>query len=307
MNQTTTVVFYITLAILFSVAIGVVFKFFDKYKIDHFQAIVFNYLVCVCTGCLTLGDVPFEMSMLQADWLPIMLVLGMLFVGGFNLVSRTVQYYGIAISSVAQRMSLGLSVPFSIWFYNDPYTSMTILGIVLALSSVILINIPAKHERKIVNDECLDDVKVLADSSTEKKRPKWVFLYPITSFLASVFIEIILQYLHVIHEMEPAVESIVLFALAGSFGVIGIVVMRQRLAWRNFLAGIVLGVPNYFSIYFLLRALESWNGSVVYSINNITVVAFSAILGYFFFKERLSPVNALGIVLALIASYLLIK
>ncbi len=284
---------------------------FDKYNIDHFQAIVFNYLICVITGCLALGAVPFEASMLQADWMPIMLVLGLLFVSGFNFVSRTVQHFGIAISSVAQRMSLGLSVPFSIWFYNDPYTSLTLLGIALALLSVLLINVPAKHKEVGVAtgdvSEQISSEALGAPIVAKKELSKWIFLYPIITFLVSVFIEIILQYLHVVHEMQPAVESIVLFALAGTFGVVGIVVMRQRLAWKNFLAGIALGIPNYFSIYFLLRALESWNGSVVYSVNNITVVAISAVLGYFFFKERLTPLNALGIVLALIASYLLVK
>lgn len=286
---------YIVLAILCSIAIGVIFKLFDKYNINHFQAIVFNYLVCVVTGCLALGAIPFEASMLQADWMPIMVVLGVLFVSGFNFISRTVQYFGIAIASVAQRMSLGLSVPFSIWFYKDPYTSLTILGIVLALASVVLINIPAK------------ELQASEDTETIATVPKWVFLFPLATFLISVFIEIILQYLHAVHEMKPAVESIVLFAMAGGFGVIGIVVMRQRLEWRNLVAGITLGIPNYFSIYFILRALDDWSGSVVYSVNNITVVALSAVLGYFLFKERLTPLNALGIVLALIASYLLVN
>ena len=300
--------FYIVLAILCSVAIGVVFKFFDKYSIDHFQAIVFNYLICVVTGCLALGAVPFEASMLQADWLPLMLILGLLFISGFNFVSRTVKYFGIAISSVAQRMSLGLSVPFSIWFYNDPYTSLTLLGIALALASVVLINIPAKHQEvALSSDDSASKNTSDAPNNAKKELPKWVFLYPIITFLVSVFIEIILQYLHEVHEMQPAVESIVLFALAGTFGLVGIVVMRQRLVWKNLIAGVALGIPNYFSIYFLLRALEDWNGSVVYSVNNITVVALSAVLGYFFFKERLTPLNALGIVLALIASYLLVK
>lgn len=294
---------YIVLAILCSVAIGVVFKFFDKYNINHFQAIVFNYLVCVITGCIELGAIPFEASMLQADWLPIMLVLGLLFVSGFTVISRTVQYFGIAIASVAQRMSLGLSVPFSIWFYKDPYTSLTIVGIILALASVVLINIPARKRRLATTPAMVE----VSTPSEEQRLPKGAFLFPIIAFLVSVFIEIILQYLHIVHEMEPAVESIVLFALAGSFGIVGIILLRQQLAWQNLLAGILLGIPNYFSIYFLLKALENWSGSVVYSVNNITVVALSAVLGYFFFKEKLSALNALGIGLALIASYLLVK
>lgn len=289
---------FIIFSVIFSIAIGVIFKFFDRYHINHFQAIVFNYVTCVVTGCLEMGSIPFNIGMLEADWLPIITVLGLLFISGFFFVGKTVQYFGMAIASVAQRMSIGLSVPFSIWFYNDPYTSLTILGIIMALCSVVLINIPAKASTAELE---------LAASSLENKAPQLVFLFPILALLISVFIEIILQYLHVIHEMKPAVESIVLFAFAGLFGFLGIIIMRQRIFLRNFIAGIILGIPNYFSIYFLLRALETWKGSIVYSVNNIAVVAIAAILGYFLFKERLTRLNALGIVLALIASYLLVK
>lgn len=294
---------FIILSVTFSIAIGIIFKSFDRYHIDHFQAIVFNYVTCVVTGCLELGAIPFNVGMLEADWLPIIIVLGLLFISGFFFVGKTVQYFGIAITSVAQRMSIGLSVPFSIWYYHDPYTSLTIIGIIMALCSVVLINIPAKVSNADSTAEALEVVVPAA----EKKVPTLVFLFPILALLISVFIEIILQYLHVVHEMKPAVESIVLFAFAGLFGFIGIIIMRQRVTWRNFIAGIMLGVPNYFSIYFLLRALETWKGSIVYPVNNIAVVAISAILGYFLFKERLTRLNALGIVLALIASYLLVK
>ena len=294
---------FIILAIIFSIAIGIIFKFFDRYNIDHFQAIVFNYVTCVVTGCLEMGSIPFNVSMLEADWLPIITILGLLFISGFFFVGKTVQYFGIAIASVAQRMSIGLSVPFSIWFYNDPYTSLTIVGIIMALCSVVLINVPAKVARA---DSATEALKVVVPAA-EKKVPTLVFLFPILALLISVFIEIILQYLHVVHEMKPAVESIVLFGFAGLFGFVGIVLMRQRITFRNFIAGIILGVPNYFSIYFLLRSLETWKGSIVYSVNNISVVAIAAILGYFLFKERLTRLNALGIVLALMASYLLVK
>ncbi len=245
------------------------------------------------------------MSMFQEDWVPIMLVLGTLFVSGFNFISRTVQYFGIAVASVAQRMSIGLSVPFSIWFYNDPYTALTLLGIVLALASVVLINVPAKQTAVVASTG--EQTTLGMDDSTDKKLSKWMFIFPLATFLISVFIEIILQYLHAVHKMKPAIESIVLFATAGALGIVGLIVFRKPLAWRNVVAGIFLGIPNYFSIYFILRALDSWSGSVVYSVNNITVVALSALLGYFFFKERLTPLNILGVALALVASYLLVK
>lgn len=282
---------YLLSAAFCSILIVVIFKLFDRYSINHYQAIVFNYLVCVLTGCLTLGDVPFEASMLTAPWLPIMICLGVLFIGGFNIVGRTVQHFGMAIASVAQRMSLGLSVTFAIWYYHEPYTSYKIIGILIALSAVVFINIPPKE----------------AEENTEKERAnsKWLVIYPVSIFFISAVIEILLQYLHAVHEMKPAIESIVLFASAGIVGAVGLLFFRERIQLKNIFGGLVLGIPNYFSIYFMLKALDVMDGSTVYPLCNISIVAGSALVGFLAFKERLSVLNVLGVGLAMAAIVLI--
>lgn len=290
--------FYITLAIVFSLTIGILFKLFERYNINAYQAIVINYCVCVITGCITLGAVPFETAHLQADWLPLIVVLGALFISGFNFVGLTVRYFGIAISSVAQRMSIGLSVPFAIWCYGEPYTIFKLIGIGLALLSVVLINIPTQKTEEEPTSE--DEV-----TTPPSRLDRWSFIFPISAFLISVFIEIILQYLHEIHHLEPAVESILLFSVAALLGILGLFVFREPIRWRNIVGGIVLGIPNYFSIYFLLEGVAQLGGAVAYSLNNIVVVALSAIIGYTIFKERLSQYNWMGIAVALIAIFLI--
>lgn len=269
--------------------IVVIFKLFERYSINHYQAIVVNYLICVLTGCITLGEIPFEADMLYAPWLPIMGCLGLLFMGGFNIASRTVQHFGIAIASVAQRMSLGLSVTFAIWYYGESYTYYKIIGIIVALSAVVFINFPSKNK----------------PATEQVGTSKWLVLYPISIFFISAIIEILLQYLHAVHEMKPAIESIVLFASAALIGVIGLFVFRERLALKNAIAGTILGIPNYFSIYFMLRSLDVMDGSTVYSLCNITIVAGAALVGFLVFKERLSLLNMLGVGLAILAIVLI--
>lgn len=268
--------------------IVVIFKLFDRYGINRYQAIVFNYLVCVVTGCITLGEIPFERSMLSAPWLPIMIVLGFLFMGGFNLISRTVTHFGMAITSVAQRMSLGVSATFAILYYNEPYDAFKVVGILLALSAVVFINIPNKK---------ISELEV--GFTSEEQSSKWLILYPISIFFVSASIEILLQYLHTIHHMKPAIESIVLFASAGIVGVLGLVFFKEKVQFKNIVGGIALGVPNYFSIYSMLNALGVMDGSVVYSLCNITIVTGAALVGYLVFKERLSLLNMVGILLSI--------
>ncbi|MGY8914875.1 MAG: EamA family transporter, partial [Flavobacteriales bacterium] len=72
---------------------------------------------------------------------------------------------------------------------------------------------------------------------------------------------------------------------------------------RNVIAGLVLGIFNYFSIYFLLRALQNdfINSSSIFTINNVAIVLLSTIFGILFFKETLSKMNWFGIGLAVIS------
>jgi len=75
---------------------------------------------------------------------------------------------------------------------------------------------------------------------------------------------------------------------------------RATWAW-----GTLLGVINYGSLEFLLRALEVLPGTVVFPINNIAIVVLAAGLGVAFWNERLSRGNVGGLGLALLGLLLL--
>ena len=288
---------YLLLAALCSLSLVVIFKLFGKYQIESFQAIVVNYIVCVTTGCLVDGIFPFHGQIYQEVWFGALCTLGLLFISGFYITSKTVEYFGIAIASVAQRMCLVISVTFAILFFNEAAPTLKVLGIFVALFSVICINIPPKRDEKE------------ADDAAPELASNWLYLYPIGIFVISGFIEVILQYVQKTYGLAPSEQSVLLF---GAAAILGLIVMGIALALgkitfavRNLIAGVILGIPNYFSIYFLLIALESLDGSVVYPVNNILIVGASAILGYFVFKERLSKVNIIGVVLALLSILLI--
>lgn len=55
----------------------------------------------------------------------------------------------------------------------------------------------------------------------------------------------------------------------------------------------------------MLRSLDVMDGSTVYSLCNITIVAGAALVGFLVFKERLSLLNMLGVGLAILAIVLI--
>jgi multidrug transporter EmrE-like cation transporter len=72
---------------------------------------------------------------------------------------------------------------------------------------------------------------------------------------------------------------------------------------RSWIAGIVLGIPNYFSIYLLVNAYQSMDmyPQQVLSIANVGVVLASALVGFVLFKEPVTWKKGTGIVLCLLA------
>ena len=70
---------------------------------------------------------------------------------------------------------------------------------------------------------------------------------------------------------------------------------------KNLIAGIILGVPNYYSILFLIKALQikGFESSTLFTINNVGIVVVSTIVGLILFKEKFSLKNKIGILLAI--------
>jgi multidrug transporter EmrE-like cation transporter len=82
---------------------------------------------------------------------------------------------------------------------------------------------------------------------------------------------------------------------------------KTKLQWRNVVAGIVLGIPNFFSIYYLIRLLNSdWlESSAAIPVNNIGIVVASALVAILFFKEPFTQWRAVGIALSILAIILI--
>jgi drug/metabolite transporter (DMT)-like permease len=82
---------------------------------------------------------------------------------------------------------------------------------------------------------------------------------------------------------------------------------RLKFAFRNLLAGVIIGIPNYFSIWCLVRFLKEspWQSSASIPVNNMGIVLFSSVVAWLVFREKLSKINWTGIVLSLIAIYLI--
>jgi hypothetical protein len=71
---------YLIGSILFSSYLTLAFKACEKYGINIFQAIVFNYITCVITGSFVNGSFPVSASSIDNTWFYWACGMGVLFI-----------------------------------------------------------------------------------------------------------------------------------------------------------------------------------------------------------------------------------
>tara|TARA_B110000305_G_scaffold228709_1_gene278814 strand:+ start:41 stop:904 length:864 start_codon:yes stop_codon:yes gene_type:complete len=283
---------YLLLSILASTIIFIIFKLFEKFQINIFQAIVVNYCIAFTTGILSYNGTITISQLPNLDWFYYTLILGALFIIVFNLMAITTQKSGLSVVSVATKMSVVVPVLFGLLYYNESLGNVKLIGIAIALIAVYLTSNKSKQ-----------------GISVNRKS----IVLPILVFIGSGIIDTSIKFLEdtYVANNDVPLFSAIIFLAAAIIGFIFIIIQIIRgsfkFEFKNIIAGICLGVPNYFSIYFLVKTLRSdiLESSGIFAINNVSIVALSTFAGIFIFKEKLIRKNWIGIALAILSIVLI--
>ena len=286
--------FYLLFSICISSFLFVIFKLFDVLKINTFQAIVVNYLTAAILGFyLSNNSVSFQQIPSQ-PWFLGAFLLGIMFILVFNVMALTSQKNGLSVASVSSKMSVVIAIIFGVWYYEESIGLVKLIGILLALVAVYLTSIKEKNEIVKKNKD---------------------FLFPVLLFFGSGAIDTSLKYVETSFVAEGGVPlfSATIFGCAFGLGVIVLLYQKVKgilsFEFKSILGGILLGVPNYFSIVYLLKALstEGMESSTAFTLNNVGIVILSTLFGLFIFKEKLISKNWFGIIVAIVSIILIMS
>lgn len=279
--------FFLLLSILTSTSLVLIFKLFGKWNVSISQAIVFNYFTAAFIGFL-IGGISVPISEMPAkSWFLSIFILGIGFVAFFNILGISTQKVGITIATVAFKMCMIIPVIAAVFLYNDSMSGLKIAGIILACIAIVMASIKKENHE------------------IEKK---YLFL-PVLLFFGSGFLDTYFKYTenNYLQENEAILFCSLTFlvaATAGLFHLLFTVISgKEKFEVKSIWAGILLGIPNYGSLYFLFKALrmDGYESSVVFPLNNMGIVAASALSAFFIFREKLSPLNWAGIALAIVS------
>lgn len=276
------------LALTFSTLIMVTFKLFERYRIHTLHAITMNYVVALGCGILMMPVHIIPSEIVTLPWFHYGLIIGVFFIMTFFVFATSARKVGIAITAVSSKMSVVIPVIAGvILLKNDTLSLLKIAGILIALIAFYL-TFKKKEPVNLRRRYALLPVLLFLGNGTNDT---------LQSFVTNVY--------GISKSGHVPVLLIIIFATALCIGLLVTgyqrIILGVLIQKRSVLAGVLLGLLNYFSTYFFLMTLDKLPNSVFFPVFNAGIVTLSALTGFFVFREKLRPVNWVGIGLAIAA------
>ncbi len=275
---------YLILAIASSALVSIMMRFSEKYIQNTMGMFMANYTVCLFMSWLYLGE--WNLFVREAGigfTVGLGILNGMLYLGGFVLMKRSMTYNGAMLSSAF--MKLGILVPtlMAIAVFGERPEVLQLLGIATAVAAVVLINFEKEQtgagNRKILLLLLLL-VNGFADSTSniydKMGNPGLKDHFLFYTFLVALLLAAVM-------------------ALAG----------KGKIRWQDLAFGVLIGVPNYFSARFLLLALGEVAAVIAYPVFSVGTIIVVSTVSMLVWKERLSRQKKLALGLVLLALVLL--
>lgn len=297
---------YLLLAILCSASIALIFKYSENSQMNRYLITSANYFVAFMVSLIMifskglLVDVDTNYSFIKEFKLlssghifsPYSSIIWGLIIGGisgfffylsFIYYQKSVKENGVGISGTIAKLGILIPMIFSIIIWREIPSVIQWLGILLALGSILIVNLSEKTIESFDLKPGLILLFVfggLAEFSN-KIYQKYALIEFKDVFLFAIFFVAFLTSLY--------------FTLK----------QNKKISKKDILTGFAVGIPNLFSSYFLIIALETVNTSVAFPIYSAGSIVLINIGGYLIFKEKIEIKNKFAIILTVIALILI--
>jgi len=276
---------FLLLAIACNTAMTIALKLFRNDENNRYAIILGNYVTCVAVGFFLLPD---RTAVFRAAGTTVLLgtVGGVLFASSLVLIQRSIHTNGAILTSAFSKLGLLVPLAASVLFFREMPSALQYAGLLLALFAFW----------------------VLRGKTDEKETASPLLLAAVlfSSGLADVMAKVFDQFGA---EEENALYILFVFFTAGILATLFLLREWKRTgkkaAPRDFLAGIAVGIPNYFSSTFLLRSLATVPSFIAFTVFSTGVLILVTVIGTVFLRERPTKRQLAGIAIILAALVLL--
>lgn len=279
---------YLLTAIFSSAAMALALRRFRNPAGNRYGILLGNYLTCVLLAAVL---TPQGASPLRCGSATLWMgaAAGFFYVAALVLMQTSVHRSGAGLTSAFARLGLVVSLAVSILFFRERPRAIQLAGLGLALAALLLIRGGEPDGSKAGRQSfglllltllCSGGAdamsKVFEQLGKAEESTQFFFWLFLTALLLTVLLAL--------REGRRA---------------------KTRLLWKELAAGAAVGIPNYFSSYLLLRALQKLPAFLAYPVYSTGTILLVLLAGALLFRERLTRRQALGVGLILGALALL--
>lgn len=276
---------YVLISVICSVTVSVIIKLAKRQKVQYLHLIVWNYPVAALATLLFLKPGAATVSWQALPW-SVYLSLAVLLPTIFLCLAYAIQYSGIVKTEIAQRLSLFIPLLAAFFIFHETIGAWKLTGIAVGLVAILC----SIGWRK---------------GGGTKQNGTWS--YALGVFFGMGIIDILFKKMALYREVPYAYSMLIVFILAT---VVSFILLAYRISarkegvqFKSIIWGILLGLFNFGNILFYMKAHQALSDSpsVVFTGMNIGVILLGVIVGIGFFGERLTRLNRVGLVLAVVS------
>ena len=267
---------FLVLAILSSALVSLVMRLSTGKVGNNIGMLAVNYFTCIIAAFFyTEGLSAFPSSTHLPRTLLLGGINGFLYLASFVIFQYSVKKSGVVLSSVFMKLGMLVPLAVSVAFFGEVPTAVQIIGFVLAAMAIIMVN------QKDADGGRADIANLLL----------LLLLSGGAEGMSKVFEEI----------GESSLSSQFLLYTFMSAFVLCVAFMffkGQRIGKSEIFYGVLIGIPNFFSAKFVLRALADIPAIIVFPTFAVATILTVSLVGVIAFKERLSKIqwSAVGII-----------
>ena len=294
---------FLALAVACSLGIATLFKLAERREIDRMALLTVNYAAAAALA-LALQERG-QAEAITAGLVALGVTQGVLFIAGFWLFALAIRLAGMGLAAGVMRLSVAIPVLASWAVWGEAPAPIQMLGLGLAGGAFVLVSRPP-GEPEVRAPASGADAAAPEASPPEASGARTALVLGLL-FLAGGAVDTLMKAFDEGYAgaVDEALFLLFVFGVAFAVGAVAVVARGLREgAWPGRAAlgwGVLLGVINYASADFILRAVAVLSGPVVFPANSVAIVLGAALLGWGLWRERLSRANVAGLALAVVA------
>jgi len=271
------------LAIACSAMVSIVMRLSERRVSGNISMLMVNYLMCLAVAGVYMGP---------ANWFPrtegitfavgLGVLNGLLYLLGFVMLQLNVKRNGVVLSATFMRLGLLVPMIVSVFVFREMPEAFQWIGFLLAVAAIILIN--------------------LEKEQTAMKFKGGLFLLLLAGGSADTMSKLFEE----LGQSQLSEQFLFYTFLSAFLLCAGLACFRkEKPGWTEVFYGLLVGIPNYFSARFLLRALGKLPAVLVYPTYSVATIVVVTLAGVFIFRERLGRRQKLALCVILAALVLL--